>query len=206
MNRILAAGAAVLSIVLAHPASACEGASVLYEADFSAADPAWGNYSDLKIANGVLTILVNPGNGYPLQLQGRTFDGNYDICVDVVQKNTEPSAAWASLLFWGIDYENYYLLQATTDGYVNAARRQNGQWTNPVEWLQTPAVNPGTMSNTLRVVIEGSRVTGFVNGQQVAQFNGEPPSGGGLIGVYGNAPAGAPASYDFRYFKVTEVD
>ncbi|MBX3577904.1 MAG: hypothetical protein KF723_11890 [Rhizobiaceae bacterium] len=208
MRPHLATGVAVaLSLFVSSAALACEGSSVLYEDDFSSADPAWGNYSDLKIDNGVLTLLVNPDSGYPLENQSGFFEGNYDICVDVVQKNTDPSTSWASLLFWGTDYDNYYLFQAATNGYVNVARKQKGRWLNPVNWIQTNGVvKPGTESNNLRVVIVGNQVTGYVNGQQVLQFKGQPPEGGGLIGVYGNSPKDAAASYDFDNYKVTSVD
>jgi len=207
MKYTLAAGIAALSLAASVQAYACEGASVLYEDDFTAADPAWGNYSDLKIGNGVLTLLVNPDSGYPLENQSGFFEGNYDVCVDVVQKNTDPSTSWASLLFWGIDYENYYLFQAATNGYVNVARKQKGRWLNPVSWIQTAdTVRPGTESNNLRVVIKGNQVTGYVNGKEVLSFKGQPPDGGGLLGVYGNSPKDAAASYDFDNFKVTSAD
>jgi len=209
MKKILAAGVAAISVlVAAGAAGACEGSSVLYEDDFSAPDPSWGNYSDLKIGNGVMTLLVNPDSGYPLENQSGYFEGNYDLCVDVIQKNTDPATSWASLLFWGIDYDSYYLFQAATTGHVNVARKQKGKWLNPVAWIQTEGiVKTGTEVNQLRVVVKGNQVTGYVNGKEVLTFKGQPPDApGGLIGVYGNSPKDAAASYDFDNFKVTSVE
>ncbi|MCX8570745.1 hypothetical protein [Aminobacter sp. MET-1] len=187
---------------------ACGGSRVLFEDQFSSADLAWGNYSDLRIENGSLTLLVNPGAGYPLHREGTVFSGDYEICTSVVQKNMDPSVAWASLLFWGADYENYYVFQVATNGYVNVARRKGGVWQqNPVGWKKTSGlVNPGMQPNELRLVIKGSQVTGYVNQTKVLSFKGRAPKGASFAGVYGNAPDGLTASYDFDYFKVTEVD
>lgn len=205
---LAAAGAAVISLIASSQILlACEGSSVLFEDDFSSADPSWGNYSDLKIGNGVLTILINPDAGYPLQNQSGFFDGNYDICVDAVQKNTDPTNAWAGILFWGVDYENYYIMDVSTNGYVNVSRKQKGRWLNPVNWVQTDGVvRRGTAANQLRLVVKGNQATGFVNGKEVFSFKGQPPSGGGLIGIYGSAPKETAASYDFDNFKVTSAD
>jgi len=208
MVRYLAAGVAALAMLASAGQSfACEGSSVLFEDDFATADPSWGNYSDMKIGNGVLTLLVNPASSYALENQSGYFEGNYDVCVDVIQKNTDPATSWAGVLFWGTDYDNYYLFQVATNGYIAVARKQKGKWLNPVNWFQTEGtVKSGTESNQLRVVITGNKVTGYVNGKELLTFKGQPPDGGGLLGIYGNSPKDAAASYDFDNFKVTSVE
>jgi hypothetical protein len=202
-----AAAAASLAVMIsALPVVACTGSTVLFEDDFSFADPAWGNYDGTTIGNGQMTIQIEPGLGYTLLNQASLYQ-DFDMCIDVVQHNTDPSTAWASLLFWGVDYQNFYALDVAGNGYVKVSRLQNNRWLSPVDWiLAEGAVNPGEEVNHLRVRAIGNVAQVFVNGQQVAQFRGQPPEGGGLIGVYGLAPAGAGASYDFTNLRITTPD
>jgi hypothetical protein len=205
-KQYLAAAAAVWLVALAVPAIACTGSTVLFEDDFSFADPAWGNYDGTTIANGQMTIQVEPGLGYTLLNQAGLYQ-DFDACIDVVQHNADPSTAWASLLFWGTDYQNFYAFDVAGNGYVKVSRLQNNRWLSPVDWILTEGlVNPGEQVNHLRVRAVGNVAQVFVNGRQVAQFRGQPPEGGGLIGVYGLASADAGASYDFTNLRVTTPD
>ncbi len=206
MNRTVFA-AAVASLALAtSPAIACQGSSTLYADDFSFADPAWGNFEGTTIESGKLTIEVNAAGGYTILNQAALYN-DFDACVDVVQRNDDPDGGWGSLVFWGSDYENFYTLDVTTSGYVKVSRVQNNRWLSPVDWTLTEGVvNSGTGVNSLRVVARGNVATVFVNGKQVAQFRGQPPEGGGLLGIYGAAPTGSPASLDFTNFVVTTAD
>jgi len=206
--RRSAAGAAGLLalLMLSTPALACEGSSVLFEDDFSFADPAWGGFDGTAIENGVMTISIEATRGYTLENQAG-FYADFDMCVDVVQRNDDPGTAWASLLFWGVDYENFYTFDVATNGYIKVSRLQNNRWLSPVEWTLTDGiVNAGETPNRLRVVVRGNVATAFVNGQQVAQFRGQPPADGGLIGVYGAASETAAASYDFDDLRITSAD
>jgi len=200
-------GAVIAALVLTvSPAVACEGASVLFQDDFSFADPAWGSFEGTTIGGGTLNISVQPAGGYTLLNQASLY-GDFDACIDVVQHNDDPDGGWGSLVFWGLDYENFYALDVTTSGYVKVSRLQSNRWLSPVDWTLTEGViNPGTATNTLRVVAQGNVATVYVNGSQVAQFRGQPPDGGGLIGVYGAAPNGSAATVDFSNFVVTSAD
>jgi hypothetical protein len=201
-----AAAASLVVLTAALPAIACTGSTVLFEDDFSFADPAWGNYDGTTIANGQMTIQVEPGLGYTLLNQAGLYQ-DFDVCIDVVQHNTDPSTAWASLLFWGTDYQNFYAFDVAGNGYVKVSRLQNNRWLSPVDWILTEGlVNPGEEVNHLRVRAVGNVAQVFINGRQVAQFRGQPPEGGGLIGVYGLASADAGASYDFTHLRVTTPD
>jgi len=205
-HYLAAAAAASLLVLAAAPAVACTGTTVLFEDDFSFADPAWGNYEWARIADGKMTIQVDPGLGYSLLNQTSLYV-DFDVCIDVVQHNTDPSTAWASLIFWGLDYQNYYALEVAGNGYVKVTRLQNNRVLSPVDWTLTEGVvNPGEEVNRLRVRAIGNIAQVFVNGQQVAQFRGQPPEGGGLIGIYSLAPADAAASYDFSNLRITTPD
>jgi hypothetical protein len=205
-TRYLAAGLAALIAMAAMPVLSCEGTSTLFEDDFSFADPAWGNYDGTSIADGAMTISVDPGGGYTLLNQASLYT-DFDACIDVVQRNDDPDGGWGSLVFWGVDYDNFYTLDVTTSGYVKISRLQNNKWLSPVDWTLTEGVvNSGTSVNSLRVVVRGNVAIAYVNGQQVAQFRGQPPADGGLIGIYGAAPCESSANIDFDNFVISAAD
>ena len=205
-RSILAVALAAIVSAGVGPALACEGSTVLFEDDFSFRDPAWGNYDGTIIADGALTIEVNQGGGYTLLNQASLYE-DFDVCVDLVQHNDDPTNAWASIAFWGLDYENYYTFDVATNGYIKVSRLQNNRWLSPVDWTLTEGVvGQGEQVNHLRVVGQGNVATVFVNGQQVAKFRGQPPQGGSLLGIYGAASTTAGATYDFTNFKVTTAD
>ena len=201
---VLCAGA--LALFSATSAFACEGSNILYEDDFATADPAWGtNAPDLRIENGTLLLQPPEGGASVLQNQSGYFEGNLDICVDVIQNVADPTSAWAALLFGGIDYDNYYLFQVATNGFINVARYQKGRWIFPVAWKEVPGViNSGATANQIRVVTRGNQVSGYVNGQEVVQFRAQLPADGGLVGLYATTIKGA-GTFDFDNFQVTEA-
>ena len=160
-NHHLAAAAAALAAVLsAAPVAACTGTTVLFADDFSIADPAWGNYQGTTFSSGQMTIEAEAGGGYMLLNQFALYQ-DFDICMDVVQHVSDPSTGWASLIFWGLDYDNFYMLDVAGNGYVRVTRVQNARWLSPVSWTLTEGVvKPGEELRTLRKELI-SRLTGL---------------------------------------------
>jgi hypothetical protein len=191
-------------LALTNGAYACKGPNVLYEDDFSMADPAWGNYTSQKIEGGKLTIAPEQYTGYALENQSSFFT-DFDVCVDVVQKHNDPTTGYAGIVFWGVDYDNFYSLDVATNGFVRVSRKQNQRWLTPVAWTEIAGINPGTEVNQVRVTAKGNLATLYVNGTQAASFKGQPPQGGGLLGVYASSPKDSTGLFDFDNFKVTDV-
>ena len=206
-NHHLAAAAAALAAVLsAAPVAACTGTTELFADDFSIADPAWGNYQGTTFSSGQMTIEAEAGGGYMLLNQFALYQ-DFDICMDVVQHVSDPSTGWASLIFWGLDYDNFYMLDVAGNGYVRVTRVQNARWLSPVSWTLTEGVvNPGEELNRLRVRAKGNEAQIFINGKEIVSFRGQPPDGGGLIGVYGTAPVDTAATFDFSNVLITTPD
>jgi len=54
----------------------------------------------------------------------------------------------------------------------------------PVRETDVPDLKKGAgQTNSLEVQTVGNKATLFVNGTKIAEFNGKPPEGGGLIGL-----------------------
>jgi hypothetical protein len=76
-----------------------------------------------------------------------------------------------------------------------------------VSWTLTEGVvNPGEELNRLRVRAKGNEAQIFINGKEIVSFRGQPPDGGGLIGVYGTAPVDTAATFDFSNVLITTPD
>jgi len=54
----------------------------------------------------------------------------------------------------------------------------------------------------LRVVTKGRQATAYINDKEVATFSGQPPPGGGCIGLYGQSGK-SQNIWQFSNLKVT---
>jgi hypothetical protein len=208
MKTAIAALAGSLAVLMnAGLAFSCEGSTTLYSDDFSAVDPAWGPTGDgMAIEHGVISMSVKPDFGYIVINEADRYE-DFDVCVDVVQHHDDPTTAAGSLLFWGIDTDNFYILDVATNGYYRVLRQVNDVWLSPVAWTLTEGlVNPGEEVNRLRVVGRGNVATAFINGTKVVEFRGRPPEGGGYVGIWGDAPVASGAIMEFDNFSVTSAD
>jgi hypothetical protein len=192
----------LLVAAFAGPAAACQGSETLFLDDFSTAEPAWGPFqAENKVENGELVVTPVPSKQWPQFNEAAVYE-DMDFCADVIATSKDPNTSWFGLMFWGVDYNNYFVFQVSLNGRISVARLQKGKWLTPVPWQDSPAglVKPAGETNALRVVVRGQRATLFLNGQQVMEFKGTPPSGGGKIGVY--AIAGADDSPVVRFDNV----
>jgi hypothetical protein len=167
-------------------AFAADDPNVLFSDDFSTLDPAWGEANDqISVADGKMVFKPKVNDGYSLLYQGTTF-GDVDIRVKVTQ-TAGPVAAGseASVVFWGVDYDNFYMAAIQTDGSFGVPRNVADKWLHPVAWKANDAVKKGLNTvNELRIVIKGKTATIYVNDQQVASFKGFPPEGASQIGLH----------------------
>lgn len=64
---------------------------------------------------------------------------------------------------------NGYSFNISGDGFYSIQRMDNNAFTNLVEWTESDKINIGNATNTLKVICQGSTLTFFVNGAQLAQ-------------------------------------
>lgn len=71
--------------------------------------------------------------------------------------------------------------------------------------LKASAFNQGINQwNRLEVDLKGNRATFFINGTNEGYLTGEPPSGGGFVGLGGRSPTESEATFQFRDFTISE--
>lgn len=166
--------------------------SILYAADFSTYEPTWGTPDPQDyVENGKFVQKPDP-NTYDTDLYCGGLFGDADIRIKITATAgslNEP----AGLAFWASDAHTYYVAQIQPDGNFAITRRLQNKWLYPVDFSVKDAVKKGlNQTNELRLVLKGRSCTAYVNDQQVATFNGFPPSGMSQIGLH--AESGNDAS------------
>jgi len=195
---------AALSI-LPGAAAACEGSQVLFEDTFEALAPTWGAPDDsFFIDSERLTIMP----GYDQYYTALSTMGTYedaDICMDLEPIKADAQGnSFAGLIFWAIDYDNYYYLVVTAEQSIGVFRRQRGRVLPQLRWTRIDALKPGNgVVNQIRVLTSGNTASIFINGQFYATMKGQPPSDGQQIGVRATSPRNDRAIWAFDNIKVT---
>jgi hypothetical protein len=84
-------------------------------------------------------------------------------------------------------------------GKVGVTRWSGGRFLHPVELQESPAVKKGPGAvNELRVVFSGTQATAYINGQKFADFTGQPPDGGGEVGIFAECLGKAASTSSFQ--------
>jgi hypothetical protein len=163
----------------------------------------WGAANDQQfVEKGWLQIKPKPGYTYQILSQS-DFYGDGSLCGEVkIVETGNLDATNGGLVFWATDYSNYYKVTvgpSENQGGFWVSRLTKGRWLTPVSWTVDPVIKAKLGDvNRIEVQMKGRTATIFINGKQLAQFNGFPPEGGGLIGVSGGAPepGGAKIAFD----------
>jgi hypothetical protein len=199
---------AIISIIIlveTKSALACKGTQVLYEDNFATLDPAWGTTSEKQsVKDGKLVVQPEVNSSWTVINQGNIFE-DMDACVKVTMAKSDDPAWGGGLVFWSKDYNDYYYLLITGDGQFSIKRWVNGRTLTPVDWRENAAIKKGIGEwNQLRVVTKGNQATAYINDTEVITFKGQPPQGGGFVGVRGSSTDKAPIVWEFSDLKVTK--
>ena len=209
MRMRLCAGAFVLALasLFAVPAlAACTG-NASYQDNFQSLDPSWGKAdATLLVRNG--SLLIKPQPGYiRWSLSQSDYYGDGSLCVtEAMNESSAIDQGQALVLFWATnDYANMYVLNIGSDGkqgYYKVDKLSNKRWLTPVAWTADPAIKFALGdTNSIEIDMAGHVATIIVNGKTLNQLNGDPPDGGGLIGLGGSAGDGVNATFAFQKFQ-----
>jgi regulation of enolase protein 1 (concanavalin A-like superfamily) len=175
----------------------------LFQDSFKELAASWGTFENYHVEAGKLVI--QPPAGYnTATINNASLYDDVDICAEMNVPAPLVKNNCGSVIFWAVDYDNYYSLQVSTDGQASVWRRQKGKWLNQVSWQDFGAVHAAANQvNTLRVVTAGNRARFFVNGQLFKELTGQPPPGGSQVGLLACSPNNASARVEFTNFVVS---
>lgn len=183
----------------------CGKGQPAFEDTFQTLDPGWGGGSTLSVANNAL-IIAPPAGYVHYALSQSDYYGDGSICVlAAIAEASAIDSVQALVLFWGVDYDNLYELNIGSDGktgYYKIERISKGKSLTPVDWTSDPAIkfNIGDQ-NQIEVRLAGRAATFIVNGKTLTTIHGNPPDGGGLIGLGGGLNDGVTGKFAFQKFQ-----
>jgi hypothetical protein len=196
-----------LCSVLPAAAATCPG-NVTYHDTFTTAGPGW-NLSTaatvkVTIGGGKADIsFTQQGLGQSLQFSSNQY-GDLSLCATVSTPATskvEDEAA--GVTFWGTSPSTYYLFETLVSGQFFVGFNNNGSWQALFAKQANAAVAKGAgVNNTLQVTTKGNLATFYVNGTQVGTITGNPPAGGGTVGIYAESSTTSPEPMDFTDFQI----
>jgi hypothetical protein len=113
---------------------------------------------------------------------------------------------WAGgFVFWAKDNNNYYALLVSGEGLFAVKRYVDSRALTPVDWSENASIKKGVgQVNELRIVTKGNQATAYINGTQVTTFKGQPPDGGGFVGVKGSSSEKSQITWEFADLKVVK--
>jgi len=206
--RVAAIASAIALLAGVASAKACEGKNVLFEDQFTELAPTWdADPNDAKLDNGKLVVSVKPDWLIAVANTFQVYD-DIDFCVDVTPtKDTSDAAnSEGGVVFWFLDYSNFYTFEIDGQGEASVWRKQRGKWLKQVPWMKAPGLKSGTdATNTLRVVTVGNQATFYANGQKFQSLKGTPPEVQ-QIGILVGSPKKSGAGFSFSNLKVTEPE
>jgi glucose/mannose transport system substrate-binding protein len=195
----------LVALLLLVPIVRAEAGEILYEDKFANLDPSWGTPGErLGVEDGKLTLKPSSDTTQSILNQANVFT-DADISVDIILPTGDVSVP-GGLIFWAKDLRNFYCLCIDAAGYFKISRYVTDRWLQPVDWIESEAIKKGIgQVNKLRVVTKGHQATAYINDQRVATFNGQPPQGGGCIGVSGGSPENAQNTWQFTNLQVMDL-
>jgi uncharacterized protein len=175
---------------------------ILYQDDFSRLDPAWGIFGDiLSVKDGKL-VLKPAVNTTQSVLNLFNIFTDADIQVEVALTSGAPIVA-GGLTFWAKDYSDFYCLSIDANGSFKISHFVTSGWLIPMGWTKSEAINKGLGKvNKLRVVTKGAQMTAFINDKQVITMTGQPPLGGGCVGISGSSDPDRQSTWEFSNLRV----
>ena len=189
--------------------AACKPETASFYDDFHKPDPGWNFTSGDQIhyADGQLVVTPAPNHNFSPKYLSLRYQ-NATICAQIKSppQAKAPGDTVGGVVFWAVDsYNNYYVAQISADGRYSIYRRFAGTWINPVPPTKSEQIKTGTNAvNELRVVLVDNFGALFINNVKVQEFRGQPPEGGGAVGLY--AESESSVSDEWRFFDIAVMD
>jgi glucose/mannose transport system substrate-binding protein len=178
------------------------GGDLLYEDNFTNLDPSWGTPGEiLSVKDGKLILKPALNTTQSVLNQSNVFD-DADIAVEVTLSTGDPIVP-GGLIFWAKDYSNFYCLSIDANGSFKISHFVTDRWLSPVGWTENSAINKGIgQVNKLRVTTKGRQATAYINDKEVVTINGQPPLGGGCVGISGGSAQDAQNTWQFANLRI----
>lgn len=190
-------------------AATCGGSSTLaFQDSFSTPVGGWDETSSVRLFERGEMVFRFREPGLLSWLYRPMRFKNASVCITVRAPsgaNKVDGAASGGVVFWAIDYANYYLAQVYLDGSYQVFRRLSGEWISVLPRTKSERLVAGAGAvNRLQVTLKDGAGTLSANGEKIAEFRGTPPKDGGAVGLHAESEPDRGAEWRFLSIAVAD--
>jgi hypothetical protein len=192
-------------------ALACDGqvGKVIYEDTFADDSGGWdltAGSTSIKPPNFIITPNSKiTGLGSEV-LTFRATDADFCAEVNLPKSIAADNEVSFGLMFWAVDYNNYWMAMLVSDGRIILWQKSNGTWQSVASVPNAPGFKPDADAvNAVRVTTAGGKIRVSLNGQLVKAIRAQIPDGSFRFGVFGQVDKGVDNAPPIlvKSFKVT---
>jgi hypothetical protein len=176
--------------------------------DFTKTDLGWGRLpDDVSRQNGSLVFTLKQNVVRPLIYLSLRYS-NATVCTNFAWPQgliPENDGAAAGLAFWAPNANEYYQIGVYRNGTYDVYRRWQGRWI--IVQPRTRSENIRTAAdarNQIKLHMVNNKATLYLNDARTLEFWGQPPAGGGAIGLYAQADKERPVTWRFTEIMVVD--
>jgi hypothetical protein len=185
-------------------ASCNENASLAFFDDFKPPDPGWPQWvTASSVKDGEMVLKVSPTKAVALIYFPLVFT-KATVCSELKLPRMGDDAARAGsagIIFWAVDYNNFYMCTLAPDGTYLVSRRIDAEWVTVIPPTKASVIRQGPDTvNRMKVVIEPNAATIIINDTVVTGFRGQPPAAGAAVGLF--AQSGQEVETEWRFANI----
>jgi hypothetical protein len=157
------------------------------------------------LADGQLIVTPKPDEGFAIEYRSLRYE-NATICAHI-KSPPELKALNGSggVVFWATDYGNFYLAEIYPDGSYAIFRKRAGDYVTLLPSTKNEQIKTGVNAlNEIAITLINNFGALFINNVKVREFRGQPPKGGGAVGL--RAASEATASDEWRFLDIAVMD
>lgn len=204
MNRLLAALCIAAVVLMGGQSIACEGSTVVLEDQFADDAGGWDPSDSLKFGAPGLAVDIGAEYTNYKELNSAFSVADADICADIAFPKQIANGPSVGLMFWALDYSNFYLWQVGASGQGSLWRMKDSKWNKLYSADIAGIKKDAGAVNALRVTLKGGTITAYVNGEKVRVQKAQAPKGDSQFGVYVQLDQPVPEESG-RVFSVSRV-
>lgn len=187
------------------------GSSVLFYEDFQSFQNNWYSNYDFKDSNYIyISTLDDPENHFYL-FRNRKYNSGYIVPIPYT---SIPSSGYSieitakhhdgvensgyGIKFGGSGWQSVYNFNISANGFYRISKKQNGTYSDVVDWTTTSALNTGfTSSNRIEVRVYSNYSEFYINGSYIRRLDITPFGTTAGLEVYNNQTV----DFDDLYIK-----
>ena len=159
-------------------------ASVAFVDDFNPHNPGWSTFGEaISFKDGEVVFKTKPQMAAQMLFPSLIFKTG-TVCADIKSPPQTTASGSGGVIFWAIDFQNYYLASIYPDGTYDVFRKIDGRWQQVRPRTTAPSIRHDSGAvNRIKVTFDNDLATLTINDANIVQFRGQPAQSGGLIGI-----------------------